>query len=232
MKKYGNKIIAILLTAVCLCGILPLIVSAKTETVYHPPVAAITLNTRYSASAQGYQTIDGNAALTIPLPIDKDLEVVVDFGQQITIQAKAFFLDSNYEYITNFTLSTTTCGTIELLENYTSNATYVVINLAAPGGWWRNLYINDSKVEVTEGAYTLAIPEWYEQIEIPDDTDTEDVDIVNNILTMWQDILIQNVDNLESYYYELTKPIALIIGIPTCIALITLLFCMIGGKKR
>ena len=233
MKKYGNKIIAILTTAVCLIGVLPLFCSAKTENVFVPPKAAITLDTRYSISAGGYTTKAGAGAITIPLPRDKDISVTISLNQDILCDARYFFLDSEFEYVAHYDVTNVTVNVIDLNEQYTDNAQFVVINVGTYSNWSRVLLVNDVQIEVVEGAYTNASLERYDIVEVPDDTEeTHENGIVDNVLNMWQHILTDNLDSLEAFYNELTKPIALIIGIPICIAICSIIFITIGGKRR
>lgn len=229
MMKYGNKIIAILLTAVCLIGVLPLTVFATTETIYIPPVAAMTPNSRFSASAGGYISDSNMSALTIPLPIDKTMQVNLDFGGMVDFQTRLFFLDSQYMLIDYYDISYSTAETIELDVNYTNNAVYVCININ-PVSFNDNLLINGTLIEVLDGDYTLASLERYEQVEIPEEP--QEADIVANILELWQRILAENIVLIDGLYTALTKPIALLIGIPCCIALIGILLTFFGGKKR
>lgn len=236
MKKYGKRIIAILTAAVCLIGALPLLVSAKVETIYVPPVIALTLNSRYSHSQDAYVNATGSRdALTIPLPLDKTNDVIIGFGERIAIQESAFYLDSDYKLVTvqdRIFDADGRADTVTLDSQYFTNATYVVINIFQSSNWNELLTINDKSVTVLQGSYTLAQGERYEQIEIPDDTEPSvDVDIAGNVLTMWQRILSDNIGTLSELYEQLTKPIALLIGIPLCIAIVSIIFTMLGGKK-
>lgn len=237
MMKYGKKIIAILTTAVCLIGVLPLFASAKIETIYVPPVMALTLNTRFSNSQGVYVDATGSRdALTIPLPLDKINDVIIGFGERIAIGNEAFYLDSDYTLLRvqyDIYEADGRTDTVTLESQYFTNASYVVINIFQSSNWDEALTINDKAVTVLQGSYTIAQPERYEQIEVPDDTEpSDDVDIAGNVLTLWHRILSDNVDSLCELYELLTKPIALIIGIPLCIAIISIIFTMLGGKKR
>lgn len=231
--KYGNKILAILLTAVCLIGVLPLIVFAKTETVYIPPNVAITNQIRYSASSKKYMAAGaGEATLTVPLPIDKTAQVHIELSLGVNIQNRLFYLDQDFNYITHADITETYIEAIDLTLDQTSAASFVVLNIGYSNDVARNLiiYINGVAAEMQKGEYKLATLERYEQIEVPDEPQEDD--IVNSVLELWQRILTENIVLIDGFYYALTKPIALIIGIPCCIALIGILLSLIGGKKR
>ena len=80
---------------------------------------------------------------------------------------------------------------------------------------------------ISHGDYTLAHHGYYEVIQDP-----TEVDIVTNTLDLWQRILFENSTLINGFYEALTKPIALLIGVPCCIALIGLILYFFGGKRR
>ena len=227
MKKYGNKIIAILLTAVCLIGVLPLTVFGATEQVCYPAQGVWYPHYRYSASNGGFILAQSVKSLILPLPGDSTVTIVGVEGTPVE-SLNHFYLDANFYHISSVIVPSDV-GSFTLYD-VPSNAVYVTIgyNFSTPDS--SELEINGVSVSIVEGEYTLAHPSYCEDVVIPDEP--TDVDIAGNVLTMWQHFLSDNLDNLANYYEQLTIPIALIIGIPLCIAICTLIFTCLGGKKR
>lgn len=230
----GKKIIALLMTAVCLIGVLPLSVSAVYETVYVPPLAALTLDTRYSDSSKDFVPSTGSRnALTVPLPIDKSLEVEISFGSTLEVYTTAFYFDSNFNLLHTQKSGQVATSQITLDSSFVQDSVYVVFNIYQNTPWDNTLFINSQLVSVVEGSHLLASPERYEQIEVPDPPTPPTVGLkIQPILDMWDDILLLSVTPLTDFYNQLIEPIGLIFGIPLMMALIGIIIFAIGGKKR
>lgn len=224
MKK---TIIILTVTIIILSLTIPCF--AATETIYIPPLVAITENQRYSASGGGYVSANGVYAVTIPLPLDITDGVVISFTGTGTLVYTQYFLDESYNHLYP---SIDISGTLSDLSftqlQIPSGAFFVVLNIQSINTGF-GVIINGETVDDVYGDHTLASRERYETIEVPDPP--ADVDIVNNVLEMWQRILSDNLVLINQFYDSILAPIALILGVPTIIALVGIIYHSFGGKK-
>lgn len=215
----GKKILAILLAAVCLIGILPLSVCAKTEIIHQPPVIAISLNTRYSNSSGGYITAANSATFTIPIPLNYTQGALIEFDQTINIFSTQYYLTEQFT-----TISTADVPTGE--TNYAllagihipANAYFVVINVSLDSFTQGiGITINGDPIQDVYGDHTEAQREAHIEVEVPDDT------VTDLTLNLWERIINELLPIVTPFYEALSNPITLLLVIPCCIFLIALI---------
>lgn len=223
------KKIIIILTVTIIILAISLPCFAVTETIYIPPVVSITENQRYSASGGGYVSANGIYAVTIPLPLDTTNGVLISFTGTGTLDYTQYFLDATYSHLYPAIDIVGTLSDLSFTQSQIpDSAAFVVLNI-------RNIninfgvIINGEPVDDVYGEHTLATRERYETIEDPDPP--TDVDIVNNVLEMWQRILSDNLVLINQFYDSILAPISLILGVPTIIALVGIIYHSFGGKK-
>lgn len=164
MRKNGNKILAILLTAVCLIGVLPLSVSAAYETVYVPPLASVTHNTRPSSSKGGLVASADYNSYTIPVPLDTQNGVTFNIDG-LTYYPVILFLDANLTMLRSGSI--TNVQEFYFDSQQLQDVSFIVFGIASIEPILLNVVVQHRSVEVVVGAQNLAHQERYEQIEVP-----------------------------------------------------------------
>lgn len=202
---------------------------AATETIYIPPVVAITDNQRYSASGGGFVSANGVYAVTIPLPLDTTNGVVISFTGTGTLDYTQYFLNDSYNHLYPAIEITGTLSDFSFTQSQIpSGSAFVVLNIRNINSGF-GVIINGDSVEDVYGDHTLATRERFETIEVPDPP--TDINIVNNVLEMWQHILADNLVLINQFYDSILAPISLILGVPTIIALVGIIYHSFGGKR-
>ena len=230
MEKYGNKIVTILLTAVCLIGVLPLSVYAAYENVYVPPLASLTPDYRPSSSAGAIVPSADYDSYTVPVPLDVSNGMSIVFSETMGYTA-VLLLDSEFNKVAAYQLQVS--NTYYFESGKLINCSFVVFGANSQSPIMDSILVNNVAVSVVVGSQNLAHQERYEYIEVPDPpTPPTDVIQIQPILDMWEDILLLNATPLTKFYNHLIKPMGLIIGIPLIMALVGIITFMIGGKKR
>lgn len=215
----GKRILAILLTAVCLIGILPLSVCAKTEIMHVKPVISITFDMRYSNSSGGYITATNSATFTIPIPLNKSQGALIEFDQTINIFSTQYYLTDQYTTITAADIPTGESNYV-LLEgiHIPDNAYFVVINVSLDSFTQGiGIMINGDPIQDVYGDYTEAKREAHIEVEVPDDT------VTDLTLNLWERIINELLPIVSPFYESLSNPITLLLVVPCCIFLIALI---------
>lgn len=204
MTNIGKKITALLLTAVCLIGVLPLSVLGASETIYVPAIAALTQGYRPSASNHGLMATRDYNSITIPLPLNYGQTVNITVPNSGDFYPAVLILDDSYNYLR--VLNIAASGTIEINANNLIQAGFVQIGYSSQSDIGDSIIINNVETTVLVGGQTIAKRERYEIIEVPDPPSPPTDGIkIQPLLDMWEQLLVQIGSNLTEFYSQLVE---------------------------